>query len=288
MGLQWPRLMRGAHRTSNHTLDALGQTFGCPIHQKCSPRENDQWQAAQGHTWCDSKMIPGANGPWLHMQGLLRTHRMRHMVEVWKDSPPTHTLSLCHGYQGNPTWVTKFQGGLAEQEKGFSLFKAFPLLFSNSLVWYWYPSTSLTLRNPQISVFSLFDLRKPSTFFFFHIGSGQGSQDLAIMQQLADLKQLLELLGWWLRNCICSEGGHSFQEAQPWEAAVVSKKQAPPCSNPASRPFPSTEWNGLSRHSMPADFLFWALNCCTAHWLCILNRKVFQGPLTGGLYQEQK
>ena len=28
---------------------------------------------------------------------------------------------------------------------------------------------------------------------------------------------------------------------------------------------------------MPADFLFWTLNVCTVHFLCLLNRKVFPG-----------
>lgn len=78
------------------------------------------------------------------------------------------------------------------------------------------------------------------------------------MLQLADLKWLLELLRWWLRNCICSEGECHFPGGPPWRGFQPFQRSRP---HPvASQQAGSSQaQNGPSGPLMLADFLFWAL-----------------------------
>ena len=68
--------------------------------------------------------------------------------------------------------------------------------------------------------------------------------------------------------------GSALLPQRPTRHLAFSEKPTLLASEPAGS---SRAQNGPWGHSLPADFLFWTLNVCTVHFLCLLNRKVFPG-----------
>ena len=109
-------------------LMPLGKLPDTPSIKTAHPGKmaNDKQPTVRPH---DSKMIPDAGGAMAVQTGAGLSATRWGTGWKWQRIPHqracththTHTLSLsfCHGYQGNPTWVIKSQGGLAEWREAF-------------------------------------------------------------------------------------------------------------------------------------------------------------------------
>lgn len=134
------RRLRSAHRSSHHTLDALGKAFRHSEDQHCSPRENHLWQEAHGPTMRQQNDFKCKGAMAAHAGAALSTHRTRRGVEVRKGFH-THTQALLTSWlprQPNMNHQISWWISRAGERLWFAcLFKLSPFFPLNSFLWCW-------------------------------------------------------------------------------------------------------------------------------------------------------